>query len=120
MEFKFNKLNLGIVEYEKNNRIVTEVHTLYDDENDEELWDLTLCEYVLPYGDGNRYYSKSLIPFSTLMFNSRVIWSSLSREDALKLSYYHNDLYFRLLKYKGICTIDDLAQEEVEYKRERK
>lgn len=119
MNYDVKKLYMGLVEYYKKNIKVLELHTLYDDINSEELMDLNLERPILPYGNEEYYYKKSLISFNEILMRSKINYGHLNREDALKICNTHDGYYFMLLRIKNIRDIDDLKSSK-ELRRQKK
>lgn len=112
MNYDVKKLYMGIVEYYKGKIKVLELHTLYDDMNSEELMDLNIERPVLPYGEEENYYKKSLISYNEILMKSRINYGHLNKEDALKIAKYKEGYYFKLLRYKHIETIENLKDSD--------
>ena len=110
MNYNTKKLYIGLVECYRNNAKALELHALYDDMNSEELMDLNIERPVLPYGEEEFYYKKTLIPFSEILMRSKINYGHVNREDAFKIMKYYDGYYFKLLRYKHIETLDDLKE----------
>lgn len=119
MNYDFNKLYFSLVEYYTRNGTKLDVHTLYKDNETEELIDLDLSKPILPYGYEERYFEKSLIPFNDVLYRTRISWRSLNLGDALKIKENYIRYYFGFLRNKGINDVNNLNNEEL-HKRKKK
>ena len=112
MKYNYDNLYFGLVEYYDKNKYKLDVHALYDDGFGEEFFDLDLKKSILTYGENEIYYEKSLIPFSDVLYRSRISWGSLNYSDALKMKEIYIRYYFMFLRLKGINNIEDLLKEK--------
>lgn len=114
MNYNFNNLYFGLVEYYDKNKYKLDVHALYNDGFGEELFDLDLKKPILTYGEDEKYYIKSLISFNDVLYRSRISWGNLSYGDAIKLKELYLEHYFDFLRIMGINSVDDLISQELE------
>lgn len=108
MVYSFNKLYFSLVESYNNKYSKLYVHVLYKDNDTEELLDLDLNKPVLPYGYEEKYFEKSLIPFSDVLYRSKIFWGNINLKDVFYLKENYTQHYFRFLRDKGINDISDL------------
>ena len=111
MNFEFNKLYFSLVKYYTKNGTKYSAHALYKDNDTEELLDLDTLKPILPYGSEEKYFEKSLIPFSEVLYKTRISWRSLRLGDALKMKESCMNYYFKFLNMRGISDISDLEYE---------
>lgn len=121
MNCDFNKLYFALVEYYYKNGMKIDVHALCDDSGTEEFIDLDLLKPILPYGYEEKYFVKSLIPFSDVLYKTRISWGILNAKDAIKMKETYIEHYFTFLRNKGITDINDLEDEQniKPYKRKK-
>lgn len=112
MNYNYDNLYFGLVEYYDNNKYKLDVHALYDDGFGEEFFDLDLKKPILTYGENEIYYEKSLIPFSDVLYKNRISWGSLNYSDALKMKEMYIRHYFMFLRLNGINGLEDLSKKE--------
>ena len=108
MKYNFNNLYFCLVEYYDKRDYKLDVHALYKDNDTEELLDLDLSKPILPYGYEEKYFERSLIPFSDILYKTRISWGNMNLEDVLKLKEKYIRHYFGFLRIKCINDIKDL------------
>lgn len=100
--YKIDSLYMGLVEYLVKGKAVMDVHVLSKSKYEDEMYDLNLCQFISNTGDEEIYYQKSLIPMNDVLYASRVNWTSLSREDALKIGTFMHGKYMKFLNIKRL------------------
>ncbi len=108
MTYNFKNLYFSLVEYYDKKDYKLDVHALYKDSDNEELLDLDLSKSILPYGYEERYYEESLIPFSDVLYRTKISWGNISLGNALEIKEIYIRHYFKFLRDKGINDINDL------------
>ena len=120
MHYNFNNLYFGVVEYYHKKSFRLDVHVLCNDMDSEELFDIDLQKSILPYGEEEIYYKNSLIPFSEVLYKSRISWGYINEKDAKSIKELYQKYYFAFLRQKGINNINDLSSEEVHINSRKK